>query len=88
MNELGQPRKYCPAPDIPRKGACGSNGQNDCVLKVLGAYPASKMPSKIHCVDVGKYNSKCISQIVCDNWINSELLLDIYTYIIMIITTS
>ncbi|KAH6765135.1 hypothetical protein C2S52_014180 [Perilla frutescens var. hirtella] len=60
----GQP-KYCPAPDIPRKGSCGSNGLRECVLLVLGQYPASKMPSKIRCVNVGKNKSKCTSSIVC-----------------------
>ncbi|KAL7156190.1 hypothetical protein ABFS83_03G126700 [Erythranthe nasuta] len=58
--------KYCPAPDIPRAGSCGADGNHDCFFTVLGRYPASKMPTKIHCVDVGNNQSKCSFEIICD----------------------
>lgn len=62
---LGQQLKYCPAPDIERIGACGSDGQRDCFVKVVGSNPASRMPRKIRCVDIGENKSKCTGEIVC-----------------------
>ncbi|PIN12496.1 hypothetical protein CDL12_14877 [Handroanthus impetiginosus] len=61
---LGQP-KYCPAPPIPRAGACGLGGQQDCFFKILAQYPASKMPKNIKCVNTGRDKSQCTADIVC-----------------------
>lgn len=62
--------------DIPRIGACGSNGQRDCFLKVVGSNPASRMPRKIRCVDIGKNRSKCTGEIVCF-WIRGNYVIKI-----------
>ncbi|KAL6525286.1 hypothetical protein OROMI_030879 [Orobanche minor] len=58
--------KWCPAPPIPREGACdGSTGKQDCFFRALGHYSASQMPTNIRCVDLGKNQSQCTCYIVC-----------------------
>lgn len=57
--------KYCPAAPIPRRGTCADDGRRECIIYVLGAYPASTMPQNIQCVDVDKNNSKCTCDILC-----------------------
>ncbi|PIN07015.1 hypothetical protein CDL12_20424 [Handroanthus impetiginosus] len=57
--------KYCPIPPIPRDGPCGSGGQQDCFLQVIRQYPASAVPRKIKCVDIGPNKSQCTAEIVC-----------------------
>ncbi|PIN04527.1 hypothetical protein CDL12_22933 [Handroanthus impetiginosus] len=42
---------------------CGSGGQQDCLFKVLAQYPASSMPKKIKCVDIGR--TKANAEIIC-----------------------
>ncbi|EPS68835.1 hypothetical protein M569_05933 [Genlisea aurea] len=58
--------KYCPAPPLARRGSCSSNVDLTCFDIVLANYPASLMPTRIRCVDVGPNKSQCTSQIICN----------------------